>query len=269
MTASLQQPVVVENRPGANGVIGSDAAARATPDGYTLLMVAPGHASNISLNTKLPYDTLRDFQPISLLVTQPSILVVNPSLRINSVQELIALAKEKPGTLSYASGGIGSGQHLAAEMFKYMTKIEALHVAYKGVAPAEADVLAGQVSMIFAPAISALPHIRSGRFVALGITSEQRSGAAPDLLTISEAGVAGYSAVSWLGLLSPKGVPMPIVEKLHAEVARILKLPDVQERLAGLGAEAQASSPAQFDAFIRDEVKRWGNVIKANGIKAE
>ena len=269
MSESLKQPVIIENRPGANGIIGSEVAARATPDGHTLLMVAPGHASNLSLNAKLPYDTLTDFQPISLLVTQPSILVVHPALGVKNVRQLIALAQAKPGTLSYASGGIGSGQHLAAEMFKYMTKTDVLHVSYKGVAPAEADVLAGQVNMMFAPAISSLPHIRSGRFVALGVTSENRSSAVPDLPTIAEAGVPGYAAVTWLGLLGPKGIPVPIVEKLHTEVARILKLPDVQERLAQLGAEAQATSPAQFDAFIREEAKRWGDVIKANGIRAE
>ena len=267
MAEDLGARIVVENRPGANGIIGSDAVAKSAPDGYTLVIVAPGHASNISLQDSLPYDTLNDFAPIALLITQPSVLVVHPSVKFDSVGELVAAAKAKPGEISYASGGVGSSQHLAGAMFEQKAGIELLHVAYKGSAPAEADLVGGQVQAMFASVVSALPKVQAGQIKALAVTSSTRSPAAPELPTIQEAGVPGYEADAWAGLLAPAGTPPEIIERLNKAVHKAMAQPDVKERLDGLGAQASFGSPADFDAFIRNEASRWAEVVESTGMK--
>ncbi len=266
---ALNAQVIVDNRAGANGIMGSEIAARAPADGYTLVIVAPGHASNVSLYKKLPYDTLADFEPVMLLLTQPSMLVVHPSVPVSSVGELVALAKAKPGTVSYASGGNGSSQHLAAAMFTNMAGIDAIHVPYKGSAPAEADLLGGQVNMMFASMVSVLPHVKSGRLRALAVSSEKRSAAVPELPTVAEMGVPGYAAVAWAGLLAPKGTPAPVIARLNSEITRIMALPEIKEKLAGLGAEFTPNTPQNFDGFIRSEIDRWGDVIKRANLKVD
>lgn len=265
---ALNTTIVPDNRAGANGITGSDIVAKSAPDGYTLVIVAPGHASNVTLHKKLPYDTLNDFEPIMLLLQQPSLLVVHPSVPANTTGELLALARAKPGTLNYASGGNGSSQHLAAAMFADMAKLEMTHIPYKGSAPAEADLLGGQVSLMFASMVSVLPQVKQGRLRALAVSSDKRSAAVPDLPTVAESGVPGYAAVAWAGLLAPKGTPKAIVDRLNAEVTRVLTLPEVKERLNGLGAEFAPNTPSQFDAFIRSEITRWAAVIKSANLTA-
>lgn len=266
---ALNTQVIVDNRAGANGILGSEAVARAPADGYTLVIVAPGHASNVALYKSLPYDTLNDFEPIMLLLSQPSMLVVHPTVPAGSVAELVALAKTKPGFVTYASGGNGSSQHLAAAMFATMADLDMVHVPYKGSAPAEADLLGGQVNMMFASMVSVLPQVKQGRLRALAVSSAARSPAAPDLPTISESGVPGYAAVAWAGLLAPKGTPAPIVARLNAEITKIMALPEVKARMAGLGAEFSPNTPKNFDAFVRSEITRWGDVVRRGRLKVD
>jgi tripartite-type tricarboxylate transporter receptor subunit TctC len=265
----LGTQVVIDNKAGANGILGSEIVARAPSDGHTLVIVAPGHASNVTLYRKLPYDTLTDFEPIALLLTQPSVLVVHPSVPVNSMADLLKLARSQPKTVTYASGGNGSSQHLAAAMFADMTGLDMVHIPYKGSAPAEADLLGGQVNMMFASMVSAMPQVRSGRLKALAVSSDRRSAAAPELPTVIEAGVPGYSAVAWAGLLAPKGTPPATIAALNASITRIMNEPEVKEKLAGLGAEFTPNSPKAFDQFIRSEIGRWGDVIRKANLKVD
>ena len=266
---ALGTQVVIDNKPGANGIMGSEVVAKAPPDAHTLVIVAPGHASNVTLYKKLPYDTLADFEPIILLLTQPSMLVVHPSVKANSTADLLKLAKASPGGITYASGGNGSSQHLAAAMFADMAGASLTHVPYRGSAPAEADLLGGQVNMMFASMVSVLPQVKNGRLRALAVSSDKRSAAAPDLPTVAEAGVPGYAAVAWAGLLAPKGTPPQAIAQLNAEVTRIMNEPEVKERLAGLGADFSPNSPKDFDQFIRAEIARWGDVIRRANLKVD
>lgn len=266
---ALGTQVVIDNKPGANGIMGSDIVAKAAPDGHTLVIVAPGHASNVTLYKKLPYDTLADFEPIVLLLTQPSMLVVHPSVKANSTADLLKLAKASPGSVTYASGGNGSSQHLAAAMFADMAGVSLTHVPYRGSAPAEADLLGGQVNMMFASMVSVLPQVKNGRLRALAVSSDKRSAAAPDLPTVAEAGVPGYAAVAWAGLLAPKGTPPQAIAQINSEVTRIMNEPEVKERLAGLGADFSPNSPKDFDRFIRAEITRWGDVIRRANLKVD
>lgn len=266
---ALGTQVVIDNKPGANGIMGSEVVAKAPPDAHTLVIVAPGHASNVTLYKKLPYDTLADFEPIILLLTQPSMLVVHPSVKANSTADLLKLAKASPGNVTYASGGNGSSQHLAAAMFADMAGLTLTHVPYRGSAPAEADLLGGQVNVMFASMVSVLPQVKNGRLRALAVSSDKRSAAAPDLPTVAEAGVPGYAAVAWAGLLAPKGTPPQAIAQLNAEVTRIMNEPEVKERLAGLGADFSANSPKDFDQFIRAEITRWGDVIRRANLKVD
>jgi tripartite-type tricarboxylate transporter receptor subunit TctC len=265
----LGQPVTVDARPGAGTVIGTEAAARAAPDGYTLLIALPALAINPSIYAKLPYDARRDFTPITQAVSQPNLLVVHPSLPARSVQELLALAKAHPGELVYASSGVGASSHLTIELFLLMTGTRMLHVPYKGPGPGVIDLMAGRVSLMAPSTIATLPHVRSGRLRALAVTTLKRVTGLPDIPTIAEAGVPGYESVSWYGLAAPAGTPKEIIVRLHKETVAILNTPDVKERFARDGTEVVAGTPEQFDAYIRAEIVKWARVVKSAGIKPE
>jgi tripartite-type tricarboxylate transporter receptor subunit TctC len=263
-------PVIVDNRAGAGGNLGTEIVAKSSPDGYTLLLGNVGPiAINASLYKKLPYDAVTDFAPVSLLVIYPNVLVVHPNLPVKNLAELISFARSRPGKLAYASAGIGSSTHLAAELLKTRANIDITHIPYKGGAQAIVDVLAGQVQMYFSSTIGALPSIRNGKLRALGVTSAKRSRAAPDIPTIAESGFPDYEAVNWLGLLVPARVPHAIIARLNSDVIRIFRLPDVEERLLAQGGEADTSSPAQFAAHIQAEIRKWSQVIKVSGLQPE
>jgi tripartite-type tricarboxylate transporter receptor subunit TctC len=267
---SLHQPVIVENRPGAGGNIGADVVAKSKPDGYTLVMGTIGTQSiNASLYEKMPYDSARDFAPITLVAIVPNILMVHPSVPAKSVGELIQLAKSKPGVLNFASSSTGGSPHLSGEMFKQMTGVDIVHVPYKGSAPAITDLLGGQVSMMFDNMPSGLPHVKAGKLRALGVTSAKRSAAAPEIPTIAESGVPGYEVDSWFGILAPAGTPREIVNKLNVEIVRILRMPEVKQRLAEQGAEPVGNTPEQFAEHIRKETIKWARVVKASGAKVD
>ena len=269
-TEQWKQPVIIENRPGANGNIGTDIAAKSAPDGYTLLMTTAGpHGINPTLYHKLPFDAIKDFAAVSLVAMVPNILSVNPSVPVKSVKELIALAKSKPGGLSYGSPGNGSTGHLSMELFKSMTGTDMVHIPYKGSIGVLADLVGGQVQVVIDNMPPYLPQLKAGKIRALAVTTAKRSPAVPELPTIAEAGVSGYEAAAWFGLLAPAGTPKDIVDKLSAETAKILKMPDVHEKLAAQGAEAVGGSPEEFGAFIKSEIAKWAKVIKESGAKAE
>jgi len=264
------QSVVIDNRSGAGGTIAGELAARAAPDGYTLMMgTIAATATNVSLVRKLPYDPLRDFAPITLVAEQPLMLMVHPSVPVRSVEELIQLARAKPGQLTFASAGNGTGGHLSAELFRMMTGVDMVHVPYKGIAPALTDTISGQVTMSFSSLISGAPHVKIGRLRALAVTSARRSAAMPEVPTLAEAGVKGYASSTWYGLLAPRGTPRAIVLRLNTEVVALLKRPDVRERLLADGAEPIGNTPGEFGAFIKAEIERWAKVIRAAGIRAD
>ena len=263
------QAVVVENKPGAGAIIGTDFVAKAPPDGYTILLVPSSHAFNVSLYKKLPYDSVKDFAAVTQTANTPLVLAVNPSVPAKSVKELIAYAKANPGKLTYASSGSGTSLHLAAELFKSMAGVDIVHVPYKGSTAAHPDVMSGQVSMIFDTIPAVLPHIKSGKLRPLAVTGTKRSPLLPDLPTIAEAGLPGYAASSWGGVLAPAGTPKATIDKLNADLVAVLKMPDVQERLTGVGLEPVGSTPAEFEAFIKAEIAKWSKIIKEAGITAE
>ncbi len=270
LTESLSQQVVVDNRAGAGGVVGAEIVAKATPDGHTLLMGSSSLAVNASLIAKLPYDPLKDFAPIALVGATSYLLVVHPSLPIKSVSELIAFAKARPGHLNYASGGIGSPLHLAAELFKGMAGVNLTHIPYKGGVPAVSAVLGAEAQVVFGSVTTTLSTVKSGRLRALAVTSAQRSALLPELPTVAEAGVPGYEATNWYGVLAPAGTPQVIIAKLNAELIKTLQMPDLRERmLSNQGIEPLGSPPEQFAAYLRDEVAKWAKVTKAVGISAQ
>ena len=269
LTEAWGQQVVVENRAGAGQMIGIELAAKAAPDGYSLLMAASTLAINPVMYKKVPYDALRDFAPITQAAALPNILVAHPSLPVKNVKELVALAKARPGQLVYASAGHGTSPHLSFELFLYMTGTKMIHVPYKGTGPGAVDTVAGQVQLMMPNLLTALPHVKSGRLRALGVTSAKRSAGVPDVPTIAQAGVPGYEAIQWYGLLAPAGTPREIVTKLHGEIVKILAAPDTREKLSSDGAEPVGSTPEQFAAFIRAETDKWGKVVKAAGIQPE
>jgi tripartite-type tricarboxylate transporter receptor subunit TctC len=270
ITESLGQQVVVENRGGSGGSLGVEIAAKWPNDGYNILL---GNIANMAVNPtlyrKLSYHPLRDLQPITLIAKVPTILAVHPSLPAKNVKELIALARAQPGQLTFGTGGAGSGAHLATELFILHTKLNMVHVPYKGVGPALIDVLAGQITMTFGAVPGVLPYARSGRLRALGVTGAKRISVLPELPTVAEAGVPGYEATLWFGVLAPAGVPMPIVNRLHGALTRALQSQDMKDRLTAEGAEPIGNTPQEFQAFIKSEIERWAVVVKASGMKAE
>jgi tripartite-type tricarboxylate transporter receptor subunit TctC len=268
-TDAWGQPSFVENKPGGNTLIGSDFVAKAAPDGYTLLVVAFPFAVTPSLIKAMPYDTLRDFAPVILAAQSPNLLVVNPQLPVKSVGELIALAKAQPGKLSYASTGNGSSNHISMELFKSMAGVDILHIPYKGSAPAVTDLLGGQVGVMFDNVPNVLPHVKAGRLRGLATTGTKRAALAPDIPTVAEAGVPGYEVTVWFGLVAPAGTPREIVQKLNAEVVKILAMPDVRERFLAQGVEPVGSTPEQFGEHIRGQMAKWSKVVQDAGVKAE
>ncbi len=266
----LGQQIVIENRSGATGNIGAEFVARAAPDGYTLLTCIASHASNAALMKKIPFDLARDFAPISLLVTVPEMVISHPALPAKTVKELIALARARPTQLQYATGGVGSIQHLAMELLLNMTELKMLHVPYKATHPALIDVMAGHVPLMVIASLSALPQVRTGRLRSFGVTSAKRMTNAPDIPTIAEQGVPGYEAVQWFGLLGPAGMPREIVTRLHAGIVRALQDPDVKKRFIDDGVEATPSgAPEEFGVLVRSELVKWAKVVKDAGIKPE
>lgn len=266
----LRQNIVVDNRGGASGNLGAEMAAQAPADGYTLLAIIASHTSNPAVMRKVSFDLARDFAPISRTVTLPNLLVSHPSFPAKNTKELIAVVKARPGQVQFASGGIGSIQHFAMELFIHMANLKMIHVPYKGVGPATSDVIAGHVPMLAANILTLLPHVKSGRLRAHGVTSLERSSAAPDIPTIAEAGLPGYEAVQWYGLVAPAGTPPEIVKHLHKAVVQVLNDPEVRQRFQNGGAEPTPSeSPEAYAKLIRSELKKWADVAKAAGIKPE
>ena len=266
LTENWRQPVIIETRPGAGTMIGTQAAAKAEPDGYTLIIVVSNHATNPAMHATMPYDALKDFEPISLLARAPVVPYSSPSFAPTNVKELVAVAKDKPGTINFGSAGPGSMTHLVAEMFKIQADIDMSHVVYRGGTPALNDVLAGQIPMTFATVTQALPQYQSGLVRALGVTAAERYASIPNVPTFREQGF-DLVASEWYGLLAPAGTPKPIVAKLNAEMRRIMTLPNLGERLAAI--ELLSSSPEELSNFIRGEINRWSPVIKKLGLKAE
>jgi len=258
---NLGQPFIVDNRPGAGGIVGSELVATARPDGYTLIAVPISHAANVSLR-KLSFDPVHDFAPIVHLASAPNVVLIHPSLPVKTIGEFTRLARRHPGQLSYASSGVGSSTHLAAELFKMLAKIDLLHVPYKGGGPALADLLGGQVSMYIGSLPASLPHVRSRKLKGLAVTSAARTNALPDVPTVIEAGVAGYDYVGWYGLLAPTGTPTAVIERLNIETNKILRQSAVVEKLAADGAQPVGGTPAQFADHIKNEISKWAGVVK-------
>jgi tripartite-type tricarboxylate transporter receptor subunit TctC len=269
LTETLGQQVIVDNRPGGGANIGAELAAKSPPDGYTLLMCTIAHATAGSLYKKLGYDVIRDFTPVSLLATTPHILVTHPSVPVKSVKELISLAKSRPNQLVYSSSGSGTPAHLAGELFKHMAGVQLVHVPYKGGGPSVVALLSGEVALAFATTPSVINHVKGNRLRAIAVTTAKRSVATPDLPTIGELGLSGYDVGSWYGLMAPAGTQKDIVARINAEVHKVLRLPDVKQRLDAGGFEALTSTPDEYASFLRGEVEKWAKIVKAANIRAD
>jgi tripartite-type tricarboxylate transporter receptor subunit TctC len=269
LSEKIGQQVFVDNRGGAGGLIGTEALAKATPDGYTLGIVSIAHAVNPALHSPLPYDPIKSFEPVSILATGPNVLVVNPDLPVTSVKELVALAKQKPGELNYASAGIGSFQHLGGELFKLEANVNIVHVPYKGGGPAMQDVVAGHVKIMFSSLIQTTPLIKAGRLRPVGVGGTKRSPVLPDVPTIAEAGVPGYAANNWWGIFAPAGTPKPIVDKLYKAIQLALQSPEMLKEFELEGAAPVTMTPAEFADFVKVEIDKWAKVVKAGDIKAQ
>jgi len=264
------QQVVIENRPGAGGNVAAEAVAKSAPDGYTWLLGNNSIlATNQSLYRRLGYDPVKDFAPVALVAVQPNILVVNPQVPVHSVADLIALAKKSPGKLNYASSGAGAAAHLAGELFKTMAGVDLVHVPYKGAQPALTDVIAGQVQVMFATSASVIPFIHAGKLRALAVTTARRSPSVPDLPTVSEAGVPGFEAITWHGVVVPAATPAPLVERLNRDIVAALAQADLRERLTALGAEVRAGTPREFADYIASEIPKWSKVVRDSGARIE
>ena len=264
------QQVVIENRPGAGGNVAAEAVAKSTPDGYTWLLGNNSIlATNQSLYRSLGYDPVKDFAPVSLVAIQPNILVVNPQLPVNSVNDLISFARKHPGKLNYASSGSGAAAHLAGELFKTMAAVDLVHVPYKGAQPALTDVIAGEVQVMFATSASVIPFIKAGKLRALAVTTARRSASVPDLPTVAEAGVPGFEAITWHGVVVPAATPAPLVERVNRDIVGVLGMADLRERLAALGAEVVAGTPREFTEYIAAEIPKWARVVRDSGARIE
>jgi tripartite-type tricarboxylate transporter receptor subunit TctC len=264
------QPLVFDNRPGAGGNVAGEIAARSPADGYTLLMGNNSIlATNASLYKNMSFDPVKDLAPVTLIAFQPNILVVHPSLPVKSVKELVALAQSRPGQLNYASSGSGAAAHLAAELFKTMTKTSMVHIPYKGAGPALIDMLSGQCQVMFATALSVQPHLQSGRLRPLAVSTAKRARGFPDLPTVAEAGVPGFAADTWHGVVAPAGTPQPVIARLNTEINRVLQQPDVRDRLTSQGAEVAGGTPKEFADYIQVEIPKWAKVIRDSGAKAD
>lgn len=266
---SLGQPLVIENRGGAGGNIGTALAAKAAPDGYTIVMGAAALAINVTLYRKLPFDPVKDFAPISLLIATPNILAVHPSVPVKSVRELIELAKRRPKSLDYASAGNGTTSHLAAELLKTMAGIDLVHVPYKGTAPAVVALLSGEAAVMLAPALALLPHIKASRVRGLAVTGAKRSPAMPDLPTVAESGVPGFEARQWYGVLAPAGTPGTIVQRLSDEIAGVVRSAQITQRFVAEGSDPIGSTPEEFARHIKAEIARWAKAVKASGAQLD
>jgi tripartite-type tricarboxylate transporter receptor subunit TctC len=268
LTESFKQQVIVENRTGANGIIGTEAAARAAPDGYTIVLIPSGHAVNAAINSKLPFDSVKDFTTIALVGASPLVLAVHPSLPAKNVKDLVAFAKSRPGQLNYVSAGIGSSGHLGGALFEVLTGVKMVHVPYKGMALALTDLISGQVTMTFGTSLSVVPHLQSGRLRGLGTTGAQRSPSLPDLPAVAET-VPGYEASLWYGFAGPARMPPDIVRRLNAEIVSVLKRPDIRERFANQGIDVQPGTPEEFAKLLTADMERWAKVVQRAGIKVE
>jgi len=269
LAEGLGQQVVLDNRPGAGANIGAEIAAKSPPDGYTLLMSNVAHAINATLYSKLNYNFLRDFAPVSLLASTPNIVVVHPSIPARSVKELVALAKARPNQLDFASSGSGSSAHLAGVLFQQLAGVQMNHIPYKGGGPAVVALVGGQVAIGFATTPSVIGHIKAGKLRGLAVTGPKRSPSTPELPTVSEAGVKGYEVTGWYGMLVPTGTPKEVIARLHAESNKVIRLPDVKERIEAAGFETLGTSPEEFGAFMKSEVEKWAKVVKASGARAD
>ena len=270
MTDAWGQTVAVDNRAGANGIVALEFVSKAPADGYTILMANLGpNAINPAVYSKLPYDPVKGFAPVTLTTLVPNILVINPYLPARNLKEVFALAKAKPGQMSYGTGGYGSSNHLSMELLKSMAGVNITHVPYKGDVPAMIDAMAGQIEMSVPTVVAASPYVKSGKLRAIAVTSSKRVGSLPDVPTVAAAGVPGFESVSWGGVMAPGGTPATVVNKLNAEIVRILRLPEIQERLQALGAEVVGGSPAEFSAYLEAEIAKWGKVARAAGVKLD
>jgi tripartite-type tricarboxylate transporter receptor subunit TctC len=267
LTQSLGSTFIVENRPGAGGTVGTAIVAKSPPDGHTLLVVSSSHGINPSVYRSLPYDTMRDLAPVSLLMSGPALLVTHPSVPAKSVKALVALARAQPGALTFGSAGVGTPPHLGGELFKILAKVDMTHVPYKGNAAAFIDLVAGEISLMFPNIVSGLPHVKQGRLRAMAVSSRQRSAIAPEIPTVAESGLPGYEMGSWYGFVAPGGTPVPIIARLQQETAKALQLPDVKEKLTTQGVEAIGSTPDEFRKFLQAEIAQWGKVIRAAKLK--
>ena len=269
LNEAFRQPVIVDNRPGSSGIAGTELVARAAPDGYTLMVVASSFSINPALGRKLPYDSVRDFTTVSQLSKFPNMLAAHPSAPVKTLQDVIALARAKPGQLSYASAGLATGTHMTAELLRFMTGIDILHVPYKGGGPALTAAMGGQTQLIVATSVGLLTHVRAGKLRAIAVTSAKRSAAAPDIPTFAESGVPGYEHEPWNGMFGPAGIPKAILARVNAEVVRVLNSPAARKVLEGDGADVVGSTPEQFSIVLKAEIAKWTKVAKAAGIKAE
>lgn len=269
LTEIVRQQVVVDNRPGAGSNIGSDHVAKSAPDGYTLLLGSPANAINRTLYSRMPYDPLKDLAPVTLLATNPYLFVVHPSLPARSVKEFITLAKSKTGQITFASSGAGGASHLTGELFKLQTKVDILHVPYKGGAPALTDLVGGHVSSMFENMLTAVPYVKSGKLRPLGVSSAQRSSIAPDVPTIAESGLPGFLSLGWFAVFAPGGTSKDMIARLNSDIVMALKSPEILDRLKSQGVDAVGSSPAEFDKFFKEEVAKWAAVVKASGARAD